>query len=248
MCPLFFWQNNELFCVIRGWLLWTLLKMHPVKWPIVNSRCNPSRIVDEINPDFIVGPMTASRQHIEGSLCWRVCIVLWFFQLRCESWTTFPKRLRFQIVVNSRFVPCTRWSCRPVNPKGNCFPNIYWKDWCWAEAPGSLGLMWVYVKTKISLLGKWAKGEGEARGWDGLDKVTDSADMNLSNLWADAVVRKSLLWHCLVTQTISMSGVLGREVAEGKAKGEGESRPREDRDSRCAVSNWPHLYSLCRQF
>ena len=63
--------------------------------------------------------------------------------------------------------------------------NIHWKGWCWSWSSNSLA---TWYKEVIHWKRPWrwgrlrAKWEGGCRGWDGLDGIADSMDMNLNKL------------------------------------------------------------------
>ena len=69
--------------------------------------------------------------------------------------------------------------------------NIHWKDWCWIYS-GHL-MQKAESLEKTLMLGKI---EGKRRWWQRLiwlDSITDSVDMNLSNLWE--TVENRAAWH-----------------------------------------------------
>ena len=59
--------------------------------------------------------------------------------------------------------------------------NIHWKDWCWNWNSNSLAT-WCKELTHMKRPWHWEKlkGEGDDQGW--LDGITDSMDVNLSEL------------------------------------------------------------------
>ena len=69
-------------------------------------------------------------------------------------------------------------------PELPCKKFDYPKDWCWCSNTLST---WCEEPTHWKRLWCWerlrAGGEGGDRGWDGLDGITNSMDMRLSELW-----------------------------------------------------------------
>ena len=83
-----------------------------------------------------------------------------------ESWA--PENWCFQIVLLEKTLesPLDSEKIKTVNPKGNQFLNIHWKDWCWSSStlatwceepiPWKRPWWWERLKAK----------EGDGRGWD----------------------------------------------------------------------------------
>ena len=111
----------------------------------------------------------------------------------CESWTV--KKTEHQRI-DAFELQCWRRLLRvtwvQVNPKRNqsvlkkSVLNIHWKDWCWSWSYNTLATQCEeppHWKATV-MLGKTEvkRRSGEQRMiW--LDSITDSMDMNLSNLW-----------------------------------------------------------------
>ena len=96
---------------------------------------------------------------------------------------------------------------KPVNPKGNQPWIITARTNAETEAP----ILWP-PDVNRRLIGKdsdagkdWRqkKGEEGGRGWDGLDSITNSMDVNLGKLWE--IVRARETWQAAV------HGVIKRE-------------------------------------
>ena len=83
-----------------------------------------------------------------------------------------PKNWCFWTVVleNTLESPLDCKESTPVNPKGNQFLNIHWKDCCWSWNSNTLAT-WCEELTPWKRLCYWerlnAGGEGDDRGWDG---------------------------------------------------------------------------------
>ena len=87
-------------------------------------------------------------------------------------------------------------------------PGCSWKDWCWSWNSNTLATQWeelTYLKIPWCWERLRAGGEGDDRGWGGLDGITDSMDMGLGGLrelvmnrkaWCAAIhgVTKSRTW------------------------------------------------------
>ena len=74
--------------------------------------------------------------------------------------------------------------------------NIHWKDWCWSWSFNT-SATWCEEPTDWKRSGCWerlrAKGEEGSRGWDGLDGITNSMDMNVRKPQEIAEDREG--WH-----------------------------------------------------
>ena len=96
---------------------------------------------------------------------------VWIWELdHKESWAL--KNWWFWTVVLEKTLesPLNCKEVQPVNPKGNQFLNIHWKDWCWSWNSNTLAT-WCEELTHWKRPRCWERlkigGEGGDRGWDG---------------------------------------------------------------------------------
>ena len=64
--------------------------------------------------------------------------------------------------------------------------NVHWKDWCWSWSLNTLAT-WRKEPTHWKRPWCWerlkAGGEGDDRGWSGLDGISNSMDISLTKFW-----------------------------------------------------------------
>ena len=125
----------------------------------------------------------------------------------CDSWTLKKaKRQRidaFEIWCLRRllWVP---WTARRSNQSIlKEISPVNWKDWCWGWNSNILATSWEYLthwKRPWCWEGLGAGGEGDDRGWGGLDGITDLMHMNLGELQELVMDREALAccssWRC----------------------------------------------------
>ena len=83
--------------------------------------------------------------------------------------------------------PLDRKEIKPVSPKGNQSWTVIGRTDAEAEVPilcpPDVKTHWIHWKRPWFWERLKARGEGDIRGWDGWDGITDSMDMSLSKLW-----------------------------------------------------------------
>ena len=104
---------------------------------------------------------------------------VWMWELDCkESWAW--KNWCFWTVVLEKTLE-SPLGCKEIQS----VLNIHWKDWCWSWNANTLATWWeelTYLKIPWCCERLRAGGEGDDRGWGGLDGITDSMDMGLGAL------------------------------------------------------------------
>ena len=108
----------------------------------------------------------------------------------CESWTIKKAEHRridaFELWCWRRFLRVP-WAARRSNQSilKEISPEFHWKAWCWSSNSKTLAT-WCEELTHLKRPWCWerlrAGGEGDDRGWDGLDGITDPMDMILGKL------------------------------------------------------------------
>ena len=83
--------------------------------------------------------------------------------------------------------------------------GFLWREWCWSWNSSTLATSCeelTHWKRLWCWEGLGARGEGYDRGWDGWMAITESMDMNLSELWELVVDREA--W-CAVIHGVTKS-------------------------------------------